>query len=67
MSTANMVSLSYRSEKREGKKIGRHVLHVGVIEKLPAEEIKEPDVLLPKVETPTKKVDNYQYRLLKRE
>ena len=57
---ANIVSLSYRSEKREGKKTGRYVLHVGVIEKLPAEDIKELDVLLPKVvtyETPTKKVD----------
>ena len=56
----SLSSLSYRSEKREGEEIGRYVLHVGVIEKLPVKEIKEPHVLLPKVvtyETPTKKVD----------
>ena len=39
--TPNIVSLSYCSEKREGKKTGTYVLHV---EKLPAEEISEPDV-----------------------
>ena len=35
--TPNIVSLSYCSEKGEGKKTGRYVLHV---KKLPAEEIK---------------------------
>ena len=59
MCTPNVVSLSYSSEKKEGKKTGRYVLRVGVIKKLSAEEIKDPDVLLPKAvvyETPTKKV-----------
>ena len=40
LSMSNIVSLSYHSEKREGEETGRYVLHVGVIEKLPAEEIK---------------------------
>ena len=39
--TPNIVSLSYCSEKGEGKKTGRYVLHA---EKLPAEEISEPDM-----------------------
>ena len=47
LSTANIVSLSYHSEKKEDKKTGRYVLHIDdIIKKLPAEEIKEPDVQL---------------------
>ena len=60
LSTPSVVSLSYCSEKKEGKKTGRYVLRVGVIKKLPAEEIKAPDVLLPKrvvYKTLAKKVD----------
>ncbi len=59
LSTPSVVSLSYCSEKKEGKKTGRYVLRVGVIKKLPANEIEDPDILLPKTvvyETPTKKV-----------
>ena len=59
LSTPNVVSLSYCSEKKEGRKTGRNVLRVGVIKKLPAEDIKDPDVLLPKAveyETLNKKV-----------
>ena len=60
MSTPSVVSLSYSSEKKEGKKTGRYVLHVGVIKKLPAEEIKAPDIPLPKTvvyKARTKSVD----------
>ncbi len=59
LSTPSVVSLSYCSEKKEGKKTGRYVLRVGVIKKLPAIEIEDPDILLPKTvvyETRTKKV-----------
>ena len=66
LSTANIVSLSYRSEKRGGKKTGRYVLHVGVIGKLPAEKIKGPCPRLSHMKHPPRKWI-YQYRLLKRE
>ena len=60
LSTPSVVSLSYSSEKKEGKKTGRYVLHVGVIKKLSAKEIKAPDVLLGKTvvyKTLAKEVD----------
>lgn len=48
LSTPNVVSLSYRDEKRDNKKTGEKALHVGVIKKLKAQDIVKPDIVLPK-------------------
>ena len=48
LSTPNVVSLSYRDEKRDGQKTGQKALHVGVIKKLKSQDIVKPDIVLPK-------------------
>lgn len=48
LSTPNVVSLSYRDEKRDNKKTGEKALHVGVIKKRKAQDIVKPDIILPK-------------------
>ena len=48
--TPNVVSVSY-GDRENYQKTRRRVLGVGVIEKLPCESIKDPDVLLPKFVT----------------
>ena len=48
LSTPNVVSLSYRDEKKDGEKTGQKALHIGVIKKLNSQDIVKPDILLPK-------------------
>jgi len=48
LSTPNVVSLAFVDEKVNGKKTGRKIFRVGVINKLPKESIIHPDVFIPK-------------------
>lgn len=48
LSTPNVVSLGFSNEKVDGKRTGKKIFRVGVIDKLPAESIKYPDVFIPK-------------------
>ena len=43
-----MVSLGFISEKVDGKRTGGKIFRVGVLEKIPKENIKEPDIFVPK-------------------
>ena len=67
LSTPNVVSLSYRDEKKGGEKTGQKALHVGVIKKLNSQDIVKPDVLLPKFvsfETEDKKKVEIRVRVI---
>lgn len=43
-----MVSLGFSNEMLDGKKTGRKIFRVGVIEKLPKDRIEHPDIFIPK-------------------
>ena len=48
LSTPNVVSLGFISEKVDGKRTGGKIFRVGVLEKISKENIKEPDIFVPK-------------------
>ena len=58
LSTPNVVSLEFNDEEVDGKKTGRKIFRVGVIKKQPKENIKDPDIFIPKFLEHTKTSSN---------
>ena len=48
LSTPNVVSLGFSNEKIDGEKTGGKIFRVGVIKRQPKENIKDPDIFIPK-------------------
>ncbi len=48
LSTPNVVSLGFSNEEVDGKETEGKIFRVGVIKKLPKENIKDPDIFIPK-------------------
>lgn len=58
LSTPNVVSLGFIDEKFDGRKTGRKIFRVGVTKKKSKENIKDPDIFVPKFFEYTKSHSN---------